>query len=61
MFVKETKEHSLENINLAKITMILSFGSILLVSLVVSPIISKTEERKYLALNYFLNIPSDTA
>jgi len=41
------------------ITTIISVLTIFLVTCVISPIISKTEERKYNALVYFLKIPRD--
>eukprot|EP00347_Sterkiella_histriomuscorum_P022071 403331786 len=58
-YVSETKDNTELRLQQSVILTILSVITILIVSLVISPIISKTEERKYNALIFFLRIPKD--
>eukprot|EP00347_Sterkiella_histriomuscorum_P001462 403371946 len=58
-YIEETKVNSEQRLQQSVILTILSVITILIVSLVISPIISQTEERKYNALVFFLRIPQD--
>ncbi|CDW88868.1 pas domain s-box family protein [Stylonychia lemnae] len=58
-YISETKGNSDTRLQQSMILTIISVFTIFIVALVISPIISKTEERKYYALRFFLKIPRD--
>lgn len=49
--------HAEQNISSSKITAIVSIITIIIIGLVIAPMLTKAEIRKYLALLYFLKIP----
>lgn len=52
----ETEEHALTVANQTQLTIILSIASIVAVCILISPIISRIEQRKYMGLKFFLNV-----
>ena len=56
MYIDDSIKNSESNEQQTMITTIISVLTIFLVTCIISPIISKTEERKYYALVFFLKI-----
>ncbi|TNV87499.1 hypothetical protein FGO68_gene6494 [Halteria grandinella] len=52
----ETEEHALSVAKTTQLTIIISIASIVLVVILISPIISRIEQRKYMGLKFFLNV-----
>lgn len=52
----ETEEHALSVAKTTQMTIIISIASIALVVILISPIISRIEQRKYMGLKFFLNV-----
>jgi len=55
-FREETTDHALSVAQKTQITIIISIVSIVLVTMIISPIICRIEERKYLGLKFFLSV-----
>jgi hypothetical protein len=53
---EETTEHALSVAEKTQITIIVSIVSIVIVTVIISPIICRIEERKYLGLKFFLSV-----
>ena len=58
-YANESEDHAGQNITSTKVTAIVSIVVIAVISLVITPILTKAEVRKYKALVYFLKIPKD--
>jgi len=58
-FAKESADHAEQNITSTKVTAIISIVVIVMIGLVIAPILTKAEIRKYKALLYFLKVPKD--
>jgi hypothetical protein len=56
LYREETTDHALSVAGKTQITIIVSIVSIVLVTLFISPIICRIEERKYLGLKFFLSV-----
>lgn len=56
LYRSETEQHALSVAFQTELTIILSIVSILLVSVVISPVVCRIEERKYTGLKFFLNV-----
>lgn len=53
---KETVDHALNVASQTQLTIIISIVAIVVVSVIISPIICRIEERKYMGLKFFLNV-----
>ncbi|TNV74775.1 hypothetical protein FGO68_gene16630 [Halteria grandinella] len=56
---RESEQHAEQNITSTKVTAIISIIVIVIIGLVIAPILTTAEIRKYKALLYFLKIPRD--
>ena len=56
LYKEETEQNALDVAQKTLITIVVSIGAILVVSMVISPIICRIEERKYTGLKFFLNV-----
>lgn len=52
----ETEQHALSVAQTTQLTIIISIASIVLVCILISPIICRIEQRKYMGLKFFLNV-----
>lgn len=59
MYAREAEDHAEQNIVLTKVTAIVSIVIIVLIGMIIAPILTQAEIRKYKALLYFLKIPKD--
>lgn len=59
LFSKESEEHAEQNITSTKVTAIISVVVIIIIGLVIAPILTRAEIRKYKALLYFLKVPKE--
>ena len=55
-YKNETIDHALSVTSQTQITIIISIVAIVIVSGIVSPIMSKIEERKYIGLKFFVHV-----
>jgi hypothetical protein len=55
-FRQETVDHALSVASQTQLTIIISIVAIIIVSVIISPIICRIEERKYTGLKFFLNV-----
>ncbi|CDW78770.1 UNKNOWN [Stylonychia lemnae] len=55
-FVKDAEDHSKQNISSTEIVTIVSIITIMVVGIIFTPIFSKSEIRRYLAIKFFLNL-----
>ena len=53
---EETTEHAVSVAEKTQITIIVSIVSIVIVTVIISPVICRIEERKYLGLKFFLSV-----
>jgi hypothetical protein len=59
MYAREAEDHAEQNIVQTKVTAIVSIVIIVLIGMIIAPILTQAEIRKYKALLYFLKIPKD--
>ena len=58
-YSRESENHAEQNITQTKVTAIVSIVVIVVVSLIIAPILTQAEIRKFKALLYFLKIPKE--
>lgn len=58
-YARESEYHAEQNITSTKVTAIVSIICIVIIGLIIAPILTKAEIRKYKALLYFLKIPKE--
>ena len=58
-YSRESEKHAEQNITQTKVTAIISIVVIVIIGLVIAPILTQAEIRKYKALLYFLKIPKE--
>ena len=59
LYSRESENHANESKNTILITAVASIGSILVIGLIISPMLTKAETRRFTALEFFLRIPQD--
>jgi ABC-type sulfate transport system permease component len=60
LYAREAEDHAEESISTTLVTAIISIVSIILIGLILSPMLTKAETRRYKALNFFLRLPRGT-
>ena len=60
LYARESEYHAEQNISSTTVTTIISVVTIFFIGIIIAPIFTKAEIRKYRALLYFLKIPADT-
>ena len=58
-YVKESKDHAASSMTTIMITAIVSIIAIVIIGLIITPILSKSVERQYQALSFFVMIPKE--
>lgn len=58
-YVKESKDHAESSMTTIMITAIVSIIAIVFIGLIITPILSKSVERQYQALSFFVMIPKE--
>ena len=59
LYARDSQDHTNSSVSTALLTSVLSIVSIVLIGLVLSPLLTRAETRRIMALKYFLTIPRD--